>query len=161
MNPKNKSLLSLIIWMVTLVAIGSAIGSLTKPAITIWYSSLIRSSLTPPNYVFPFVWTILYSMIGAGGWLIWHAQLFPTLNIIKTLYVAQLILNWSWPFSFFVYHLTGLSLIILGIMNILVGALIILAYREMRAVSLIMIPYLCWIAFASYLNFYIWHYNCG
>ena len=156
---KSKSKLSLIIWIVALIVIGGVIGSLTKPEISTWYSTLNRSILTPPNYVFPVAWTILYGIIGACGWLIWRASAFPKLSIIKTLYVTQLILNWSWTPLFFHYHLTGLSLVVLGLMDILVGTIIWLAYRKMKAVSLLMVPYLSWILFASYLNFYIWQYN--
>ena len=159
MNQGTKNLLSLIIWIVALIAIGGVIGSLTKPEISAWYNTLHRAPLTPPNYVFPIAWTILYGMIGACGWLIWGASSFPKLSIIKTLYVAQLILNWSWTPLFFHYHLTGLSLVVLVAMGILVGILIFLAYRKMRAVSLLMFPYLSWILFATYLNFYIWQYN--
>lgn len=153
---QNKNHLSLIIWTLGLIAIGGIIGSLTKPEINTWYSTLNRSPLTPPNYVFPVAWTILYGIIGACGWFIWRELLFPKLTTIKTLYVTQLILNWSWTPLFFHYHLTGLSLIVLGLMDILVCALICIAYRKMRAVSLLMIPYLSWILFATYLNFYIW-----
>ncbi len=159
MNAENKNHLSLIIWIVALIAIGGVIGSLTKPEISAWYSALNRSTLTPPNYVFPIAWTILYGIIGACGWLIWCAQAFPKLSVIKTLYVAQLILNWSWTPLFFHYHLTGLSLVVLIAMDILVGTIIYLTYPKIRAVSLLMIPYLSWILFASYLNFYIWQYN--
>lgn len=159
MNAENKTRFSLIIWIVAVIAIGGVIGSLTKPEISTWYSTLHRSTLTPPNYLFPVAWTILYGIIGACGWLIWRASVFPKLSIIKTLYVAQLILNWSWTPLFFHYHLTGLSLVVLVVMDILVCALICIAYRRMRAVSLLLIPYLSWILFASYLNFYIWHYN--
>ena len=156
---QNKHYLSLIIWIIALIAIGGAIGSLTKPEISTWYSTLNRSPLTPPNYVFPVAWTILYGIIGTCGWLIWRKSQFPRLSVIKTLYVTQLILNWSWTPLFFHYHLTGLSLVVLGAMDILVCALIGLAYQKIRAVSLLMIPYLSWILFASYLNFYIWWYN--
>lgn len=159
MNPNTKTNLSLIIWIVLLIAIGGVIGSLTKPEISTWYSTLNRSNLTPPNYVFPVAWTILYGIIGTCGWLIWRAQSSPKLSTIKTLYVTGLILNWSWTPLFFCYHLTGLSLLILGCMDILVGAIIWLAYPKMRAVSLLMTPYLLWIVFASYLNFYILLYN--
>ena len=159
MNQSTKTYLSLIIWIVVLIAIGGVIGSLTKPEINSWYSTLNRSTLTPPNYVFPVAWTILYGIIGACGWLIWRPQAFPKLSIIKTLYVAQLILNWSWTPLFFHYHLTGLSLVVLVVMDSLVGAISCLAYQKIRTVSLLMIPYLSWILFASYLNFYIWQYN--
>lgn len=159
MNEKNKSHLSLIIWILGLIAIGSVIGSLTKPEISSWYITLHRARLTPPNYVFPVAWTILYGMIGACGFLIWRRDQFSKLRIIKTLYITQLILNWSWTPLFFHYHLTGLSLVVLGLMDILVCTLILLAYGKMKAVSLLMIPYLSWILFASYLNFYIWWCN--
>jgi tryptophan-rich sensory protein len=155
----NKRHFSLIIWIVALIAIGGVIGSLTKPEINSWYSTLNRSTLTPPNYVFPLAWTILYGIIGTCGWLIWRKQSLPKLSIIKTLYVAQLILNWSWTPLFFGFHLTGLSLVVLIAMDILVCALICLAYPKIRAVSLLMIPYLSWILFATYLNFYIWWCN--
>ncbi len=156
---QNKNHLSLVIWIVVLIAIGGGIGSFTKPEISTWYSTLNRSTLTPPNYVFPVTWTILYGIIGACGWVIWREESFPRLSIIKTLYVTQLILNWSWTPLFFHYHFTGFALIVLVIMDILVCTLICLAYQKIRAVSLLMLPYLFWILFASYLNFYIWQYN--
>jgi len=159
MKVENKTRLSLIIWIVVLITMGGVIGSLTKPQISTWYNTLNRSSLTPPNYVFPIAWTILYGIIGTGGWLIWRESSFPKLSVIKTLYVAQIILNWSWTPLFFYYHLTGLSLIVLAAMDILVATLIWLAYRKVRVLSLLMLPYLLWILLASYLNFYIWQYN--
>jgi benzodiazapine receptor len=156
---QNKKYLSLIIWIVALIAIGSIIGSLTKPEISAWYSTLNRSPLTPPNYVFPIAWTILYGAIGACGWLIWRTPSFPKLNDIKALYMIQLGLNWSWTPLFFYYHGTWVSLIVLISMDIVVGMLIWLAYSKIRSVSLLMIPYLLWILYASYLNFYIWQHN--
>ena len=156
---QNKTHRSLIIWIVLLIAIGGVIGSLTKPEISTWYSTLNRSPVTPPNYVFPIAWTILYGIIGICGWLIWHEPSFRKLSVIKTLYVTQLILNWSWTPLFFGFHLTGLSLVVLFAMDILVGAIIWLSYPKIRSVSLLMLPYLLWITFATYLNFYIWQYN--
>ena len=156
---QNKTYLSLIIWIMALIAIGGVIGSLTKPEMSAWYSTLHRSTLTPPNYVFPVAWTILYGIIGICGWLIWHEPSFRKLSVIKTLYVTQLILNWSWTPLFFGFHLTGLSLVVLFAMDILVGAIIWLSYPKIRSVSLLMLPYLLWITFATYLNFYIWQYN--
>jgi translocator protein len=159
MNVENKPLISLIIWTLALIAVGSVIGSLTKPEISTWYNTLNRAPLTPPNYVFPVAWTILYGIIGACGWHIWGEQSFPKIKALKTLYIIQLILNWSWTPLFFGYHLPGLSLIILVFMDILVGMIIWLAYPKIKCVSLLMIPYLLWILFASYLNFYIWWHN--
>ena len=156
---KTSSKPLLIVWIVVLVTIGGVIGSLTKPEISTWYSILNRSALTPPNYVFPVAWTILYGIIGACGWLIWQQDSFKRQDVIKILYIVQLILNWSWTPLFFHYHLTGISLIFLVAMDIFVGLIIRLSYQKIRLLSLLMIPYLLWIVFATYLNFYIWQYN--
>lgn len=160
MKIKNGNYFSLIIWITVLIAIGSTIGSLTRTEISTWYSGLKRSPLTPPNYVFPIAWSILYALIGCCGWLIWSTKTFCTLRLIKSIYVLQLILNWSWTPLFFCYHLTGLSLLVLSCMIFLIGMIIWLTYPKIKTVSLLMIPYLLWILFASYLNFYIWQHNC-
>jgi benzodiazapine receptor len=159
MDKRSKNYISLILWILALIFIGFSIGYLTKPEISTWYSALNRSSLAPPNYVFPIAWTVLYVLIGASGWLIWSTSSSPKLKLLKTLYVTQLILNWSWTPLFFRYHVSGLSLVVLGAMDILVAMIILSAYRRIRAVSLLMLPYFLWILFASYLNFYIWQYN--
>lgn len=159
MDKNNKDYLSLALWVGLMIAIGWIIGSITKPEISAWYATLNRSSLTPPNYVFPITWTILYTIIGICGWLIWLQPSGNQLKTIKLLYITQLIFNWIWSPLFFSYHLTGLSLLVVSLMDILVGTLIWLAYPKIRSVSLLMIPYLLWILFASYLNFYIWWYN--
>ena len=155
MNPKNYSYLYLLIWIIAPIPIGSMIGSFTESEINTWYTGLNRSALTPPNYVFPIVWTILYAMIGAAGWFIWRKSSCRNLNLIKGLYISQLILNWSWTPIFFGAHLIGLALIVLGIMDLLVGALIYLTYPKLKRVAFLLIPYFCWIIFATYLNFYI------
>ena len=147
------------LWIIALIGIGGIIGSLTKPEISTWYSTLNRAHLTPPNYVFPVAWTILYGMIGVCGWLIWRESSFRKLSVIKNLYMTQLILNWSWTPLFFHYRCTGFSLVVLVAMDILVATIIWLACRKMKAVSILMMPYMLWILFASYLNFYIWWRN--
>lgn len=159
MNQGIKLFLSLIIWIAALITVGGLIGSITKPEMFTWYSVLNRSSLTPPNYVFPVAWTILYATIGICGFIIWRQSTSQERGIIKTLYITQLILNWSWTPLFFHYHLTGISLMVLVVMDSLVGALIYFAYKKLRTLCLLMIPYFLWILFATYLNFYIWWFN--
>ncbi len=159
MSTKNQNHLYLALWIIALIGMGMAIGSLTREEISGWYSVLNRSTLTPPNYVFPIAWTTLYAMIAISGWMIWSASSFKNLALIKKLFVMQLILNWSWSPVFFTYHLTGLSLLIIALMVVLVATIIYLSYPKLKKVSLLMLPYLAWICFASYLNFYIWKFN--
>lgn len=156
---KIKNYVSLITWIVVLILIGSIIGSLTKAEINTWYSTLNRSPFTPPNYVFPVVWTMLYAMIATSGWIIWRTPSFPQLRLIKSLYVMQLILNWSWTPLFFSYHLIGLALICLSLIIILVTSLIIKSYQKINIAALLLMPYLLWLLLAAHLNFYIWQYN--
>lgn len=159
MKIQTRNHLFLIIWIGVLIGIGGLSGSLTKSDISTWYILLNRAPLTPPNYIFPIAWTILYGIIAACGWIIWREASFLKLSVIKILYVTQLLLNWSWTPLFFHYHLTGLSLIVVGAMDILVGTIIWFSCRNIKSVSVLMVPYLLWILFASYLNFYIWWYN--
>lgn len=146
------------VWMAALIGIGVFIGVLTKAEIGFWYNNLNRSELTPPNYIFSIAWTVLYALIASSGWLIWNSNFLYKKNL-KTLYFIQLILNWSWSFLFFKYHLIGTAFIILCLLDFLVGMIIWLSYSKIRRVSFFMIPYVVWILFASYLNYYIWLYN--
>ena len=66
--------LRLMLWVIILVTAGSGIGYLTQGNIDQWYSDLIKSSLTPPNYMFGIVWSVLYVLIATAGWLIWEKK---------------------------------------------------------------------------------------
>ena len=142
-----------------LMSIGSAIGNLTKSGIDTWYHTLNRSALTPPNYVFGIAWSILYFMIALSGWLIWKLDSRSNLQLIKRLYIAQLILNWSWSPLFFGYRLTGVAFFCLVMIVVLVAILIVKLRKTSTAASVLLMPYLLWLLFAGHLNFYIWWYN--
>jgi len=149
----------LAVWIVSLLVISSMIGFFTNSTVDTWYTTLNRSPLTPPNYVFGIVWNILYAMIATSGWLIWTSKDFPQLQFIKKLYVSQLLLNWSWTPLFFGYQWVGVALVCLAIIVILVAMLIIKAYKKLTVAALLLLPYWRWLLFAGYLNFYIWQNN--
>lgn len=159
MNTNKKSYISLMLWVGGLIGIGWMLGSITKAEVHTWYGTLNRLALTPPSYMFGIVWTLLYAMMGLSAWILWRQQAFSGLTLIKSLYVPQLLLNWSWTPLFFRYHCIALSLIVLLLMNITVAMLIYLSYRRIPWVSLLMSPYGLWLVFAAYLNFYIWQHN--
>lgn len=159
MAAKKNNYLSLALWILTIVLIGWIIGSLTKAEVDGWYNTLNRSPFTPPNIIFPITWTLLYVLIAVCGWRIWQTAQEPTLPLIKGLFIVQLLLNWSWTPLFFHYHLVLAALVCIVSLDIAVALIIYLTWGRMRTVSLLMIPYLGWISFATYLNFYIWHAN--
>lgn len=156
---RYKKYVSLMIWIISLLLVGYILGQLTKISVDVWYMTLNRSPLTPPNYTFGIAWSILYVMIAISGWLIWQSDCFPELNLIKRVYVSQLFLNWSWTPLFFTYHLTGLALMFISLIIICVAFLILKSYAKLKSTALLLTPYFIWLLFAAYLNFYIWQYN--
>jgi len=121
-----------------------------------WYYTLHRSSLTPPGYVIGMVWTFLYILIGTAGWCIWGEKRFKTL---QSLYLLQLVLNWTWSPMFFNFHwiLPAFLSILLNVFC--VGRIILLSFVKIPAVAFLLLPYFFWLLFAGYLNFYIWYFN--
>ena len=158
LNKINQSYVSLLIWVVALVSIGAFIGNMTRPGVDAWYTTLQRSPLTPANYVFGIVWTILYIMLAMSGWAIWSSQ-HSKLGLIKIVYILQLMLNWTWAPLFFIYHQPGLALLCIGLIIALTLVVIFKTYHTIPLASYLLMPYFVWVSFASYLNFYIWLYN--
>ncbi|MFY7842512.1 MAG: TspO/MBR family protein [Rhabdochlamydiaceae bacterium] len=158
-NQQYRNTISLLIWMIIVFSIGFIIGSLTKSQISTWYETLNKSPLTPPNSIFPLVWSILYVILAICGWKLWMDSKEHDIMTAKILYIIQLGLNWSWTPLFFQYHLTGISLLVLVMMDLLTSLIIFFIYPRIKILAFLMLPYLIWILLATYLNFYIWQHN--
>ena len=146
---KNKFLSFLIFGFVTFSA--SFIGSIaTITSKEPWYSSLNKSGLNPPDWVFAPVWTTLYLFMTIAIWSAWHKN-YKDLNIIY-IYLMHLLFNTTWSIVFFVFHNIFAALINL---IIIIGFIIILMikYKKISNLSFIlMIPYLLWCIYALTLN---------
>ena len=146
---KNKFLSFLIFGFVTFSA--SFIGSIaTITSKEPWYSSLNKSGLNPPDWVFAPVWTTLYLFMTIAIWSAWHKN-YKDLNIIY-IYLMHLFFNTTWSIVFFVFHNIFAALINL---IIIIGFIIILMikYKKISNLSFIlMIPYLIWCIYALTLN---------
>ena len=146
---KNKFLSFLIFGFVTFSA--SFIGSIaTITSKEPWYSSLNKSGLNPPDWVFAPVWTTLYLFMAIAIWSAWHKN-YKDLNIIY-IYLMHLFFNTTWSIVFFVFHNIFAALINL---IIIIGFIIILMikYKKISKLSFIlMIPYLLWCIYALTLN---------
>lgn len=122
------------------------------------YQNINRPKLAPPGYIFPIVWTILYVLMGISSYLI-HRSNRKNKETALIIYYFQLLINFSWPIFFFNYQNFLLALAILFILNILVIILIKVTYSINHLASYLLIPYLIWILFALYLNFWIFIHN--
>ena len=153
---KNKFLSFLIFGFVTFSA--SFIGSIaTITSKEPWYSSLNKSGLNPPDWVFAPVWTTLYLFMTIAIWSAWHKN-YKDLNIIY-IYLMHLFFNTTWSIVFFVFHNIFAALINLVI---IIGFIIILMikYKKISNLSFIlMIPYLLWCVYALTLNISLYILN--
>ena len=136
--------------------VGAAGGSLTAEAVRHWYPSLTAPPLTPPSWVFAPVWTALYIDIGVAAWLVW---LRPGSFAALRVWGWQLAANAAWPAAFFGLRNPALGLIVIALMLVLTVATIIAFYRRRRVAAWLMMPYLAWSLFATYLNAGFWWLN--
>lgn len=144
-------------FLVTLVA--AVIGSVVSiPSIPTWYAALEKPVLNPPNVVFGPVWTVLYVLIAMSLYMYWNAEGRGKVGG----YIAfgvQLVLNALWSVVFFGLQLPLLGAFVIVLLDIMVVVTIILFYEHSRKAAYLLLPYLAWIVFASYLSISIWLLN--
>ena len=115
------------------------------------FESINKPPLSPPGWLFPVVWTILFILMGISAYLVYEEN--PrVLSAGLIFYVIQLVLNFIWPLLFFnanAFELAFVELVVLWIF-------IFLTIREFakvnKAAAWLMIPYIIWVTFALYLN---------
>ena len=150
------ALMGLIFWLVVTFT-AAWIGSWFQPGE--WYTSLIKPTLTPPAWIFGPVWTLLYAMMATAAWLVWRR--YGLANVVGPLllFLGQLALNALWSFLFFGLHSPGLALLGIVALWLAVLATLIVFWRSHPPAGLLLLPYLLWVSFATYLNFQLWRLN--
>ena len=113
----------------------------------LWYTSLNKSDLNPPGYVFGIVWPILYILMMVSAFLSYE-KVFIVFNI-------QLVLNAAWSWLFFKFQMPLVSLLDIYLLIALNIFILMLMFKESKLAFLLFIPYVVWISFASYLNLFI------
>lgn len=137
------------------VLLGAAVGLLTRnPA---GFEALQKPPLSPPAWLFPVAWTILYTLMGVSYGSLKEKGLND--NTAKGVYYAQLAVNLLWPFAFFLLQWRLFAFFWLILLIILVIAMIAIFYIRNKTAGLLQIPYLIWTLFASYLNLGIYLLN--
>ncbi len=123
-------------------------------SIPTWYTTLVRPSLAPPNWVFGPVWTTLFLLMGIASFIIYQKGINRP-DVKKALYVffIQLILNITWSILFFGLNDIGAALIEIVCLWSIILANIIVFWRISKVAGYLLITYILWVSFASYLNF--------
>ena len=134
----------------------------TASASSSWYKSLNQSPLTPPSWVFPIAWTILYALIIASGVVFLSATTTISAGVRSVgffYYCAAWVLNLSWSQIFFRYQRPDISFVIIMGMVAFIALNIRAFYPVSRIAAYLLVPYMLWVSFATYLNGYILFMN--
>ena len=142
--------------------VAAAIGSwFTAASVKSWYPTLLKPAGTPPAWVFGPVWSTLYLLMGTAAWLVWRQRTAADVTLALTLFFAQLALNATWSFVFFGLREPGLALLeILALLAAILATMTNFAQLS-RLASWLMVPYVAWVLYATFLNFGIWRLNRG
>ena len=152
----KNSAAGLILWIVVSMGAG-LVGSRFMPGE--WYASLAKPDWNPPSNVFGPVWTTLYLLMGISAWLVWRKVGFSGATSVLGLFLVQLVLNSLWSYLFFGIHQPGLALIEIVILWSVILVITIGFWRISVTAGIMLLPYLCWVGFASVLNLQLWRLN--
>lgn len=143
-----------LIFFIFIANVPGVLGSLfTSPGSSQWYTELIKPALSPPNWVFGPVWVTLYLLMGISCFLVWKKG-WPSQKAKWALgvFIVHLFFNGIWSILYFGLQNIGLALVDIVILDIFIIISIFLFARVSRLAALLLIPYLLWVSFATYLN---------
>ena len=152
-----KKVISLLIFIVLAFGASAWGGLVTSLYKEPWYSTIIKPTFNPPDWIFAPVWITLYIAMSVAIWLIWINP--KRSEKVIYIYFVHLLINGSWSLFFFGLHLILVSLIIIAVIIILVLWLMKLYYPINKVSAYLMFPYLMWLSYAFILNFYIFILN--
>ena len=134
--------------------IGGLITNLGMPA----YETVSKPWFTPPEWVFPVVWTILYILMGYGMARVWKSRP-PHLPRCLVLFGVQLGLNFFWTVWFFLLQWYGFAFFWLIALLAAVLLMTFCFYTADETAGLLQIPYIIWLLLAAALNYGVWMMN--
>lgn len=119
----------------------------------VWYNSLNHPPLTPPAFVFAPAWAFLYALI-LFSFIIFIIKRSDKPKLWGyTLFIVQICLNLIWTPVFFGLHNIAAALAVIIILDVVVLFNIIEFFKISSGAAYLLIPYLCWLCYATYLNF--------
>ncbi|WP_062225800.1 TspO/MBR family protein [Aureimonas frigidaquae] len=148
-----KQWLSLVVFLVISLGGGLLIGTTNQPGA--WYEGLEKPWFNPPNAVFGPAWTLLYILIAVAGWLVWRRRDMRSLKV----WGLQMALNFAWTPIFFGAQMLGVALVVVVAMVAAAIAFAVLARRTDGRASLLFMPYIAWLLYATSLNAALWQLN--
>ena len=159
MLTKLKAWKPYIISVAIALGVGTLSGLLSMGSMEEYAQFVTKPPLSPPGWLFPVVWTILYTLMGISAARVWRSKESSARCKGLNLYVAQLIVNFFWSLIFFNAQAFGFAVLWLLLLWALVFLMILQFYKVDKLSALLQIPYLIWLSFATYLSIGVWYLN--
>lgn len=140
-------------------AVGALSGWLSRNGMQLYMQDVKKPPLSPPGWVFPIVWGILFALMGFGAARVRLAPPSPERSRGINLFIAQLVINFFWSLIFFNLQTFGFALLWPLLLWGLVIWMIVSFWKVDPLAAKLQIPYLLWLSFAAYLNFGVWMLN--
>lgn len=141
------------------LAVGGASALLSRQGMETYNEMAVKPPLSPPMWLFPVAWSILYILMGIGAARVWQSAESPHRSRGLNLYVAQLIVNFFWSLLFFNAQAYGFSALWLMLLLVLAVAMAVQFGKTDSLSGKLQIPYVLWLMFALYLNVAVWRLN--
>ncbi|MGV8981198.1 TspO/MBR family protein [Clostridium sp.] len=155
----EKNIIALIISILLAQGVGFLSGFLSMTS-SGDYANFNKPPFSPPGWVFPVVWTILFFLMAVAAYRIWmKGKAGEDVSKALTLYCAQLFLNFLWSIIFFRFRLYAIAFLELLLLLVLILLTCFEFYRIDKTSGYLMIPYIVWVSFAGVLNYAIWMMN--
>lgn len=143
-----------LLWILVCEAVGALSGFLSREGMRLYEQMAVKPALSPPGWVFPIVWGLLFALMGIGAARI-SSSSDDGRNRALNLFTAQLVVNFFWPLLFFNAMAFGFAFIWLILLWILVLLMILSYWRIDQLAAWLQVPYLLWLTFAGYLNYMV------
>ncbi len=147
-----EKLAKLLVAIVICEGVGMMASVFTLTSISTWYQYLNKPVFIPPSSVFAPVWIILYALMAISWYLALEVKSKTSRNEYSYYFFVQLLLNFIWPVAFFYFHFLSISLTVIFALLFVILLLIFKAWRISRPAAILLVPYLLWVGFATYLN---------
>ncbi|WP_232686952.1 TspO/MBR family protein [Halobacterium zhouii] len=149
----------LLVAIVACNVVGAAPAFVTATGSDSWYRSLADPALAPPNWVFAPVWTTLFVLMGVAAYIVYQGGVGRERTTALALFVVQFAFNVAWTLVFFGSESIAGGLAVIAVLWILIAARLVAFWRVRRTAGLLLVPYLAWVSFATYLNYAFWALN--
>ena len=140
--------------------VGGIAGFFTSSGVEGWYAAANKPWFNPPNWIFAPVWTTLYILMGIALYLVWKSDAVQAVKQTAIiLFAVQLTLNFFWSLIFFKLQQTGWAFAEIIVMWLMILLTVLWFGKISSKAAWLMVPYICWVSFASVLNYSIWKLN--